>query len=157
MDQQRLGRILEMLTSSHEGEVVNAARMATKMLTDAGMTWTDLAKGSGGASSSDARPQGAKPKSYSEAPQAKREPSARRDYARQQKPKSDRKQKKNGIDAGDLATYLRAAKMHRLTAWEQAFTAGILARGRHPALSEAEWRCLWMTGLREGVIQEDAA
>jgi hypothetical protein len=38
---QRLARLLSMLGSEHDGEVLNAARLATRTLRDLGCTWSD--------------------------------------------------------------------------------------------------------------------
>jgi hypothetical protein len=37
----RVAKLLGMLGSSHDGEVLNAARMADRAVRDAGLTWTD--------------------------------------------------------------------------------------------------------------------
>jgi hypothetical protein len=41
-EQQRLARLLGMLGSAHDGEVLNAARLAQRLLATANMTWTEL-------------------------------------------------------------------------------------------------------------------
>jgi hypothetical protein len=42
LDRQKLGRVIAMAGSSHEGEALTALRMADRMLRDAGMRWGDL-------------------------------------------------------------------------------------------------------------------
>jgi hypothetical protein len=42
MDRQRLARLLGMCGSSHDGEVVNAARLAIQMLKKASMSWEEV-------------------------------------------------------------------------------------------------------------------
>ena len=42
MDRGRLAQLLGMLGSSHDGEVVNAGRLAVRMLKQAGVTWQQL-------------------------------------------------------------------------------------------------------------------
>src|SRR6516165_6110804 len=42
MDRGRLARLLGMLGSLHDGEVVNAGRLAVRMLKQAGITWQQL-------------------------------------------------------------------------------------------------------------------
>jgi hypothetical protein len=42
LDLKKLGRIIAMASSSHEGEALNAIRLADRMLRDAGMRWEDL-------------------------------------------------------------------------------------------------------------------
>src|SRR6516164_256598 len=39
MDRERLARLLGMLGSAHDGEVVNAGRLAVRLLKSAGLTW----------------------------------------------------------------------------------------------------------------------
>jgi hypothetical protein len=42
LDRERLARLLGMLGSAHDGEVVNAGRLAIRMLKEAGMTWEQV-------------------------------------------------------------------------------------------------------------------
>lgn len=42
LDLDRLCKLLGMLGSRHEGEVVNAARLSSRMLQEAGLTWLGL-------------------------------------------------------------------------------------------------------------------
>ncbi len=42
LDRKRLKKLLAMLASSHDGEVLNAARLASAMLRDAGLGWSDI-------------------------------------------------------------------------------------------------------------------
>jgi hypothetical protein len=42
LDLNKLGRIVAMVGSSHEGEVLTALRLADRMVRDAGMQWQDL-------------------------------------------------------------------------------------------------------------------
>jgi hypothetical protein len=42
MDRERLARLLGMLGSTHEGEVVNAARLAVRLIREAGLTWPEI-------------------------------------------------------------------------------------------------------------------
>lgn len=46
-DAARLPKILGMLGSAHDGEILNAAKQARTLLTRSGMTWEDLFKGTG--------------------------------------------------------------------------------------------------------------
>lgn len=47
VDQKRLAQFLGMLGSDHDGEVVNAAKMAHRMVTQAGLTWEQVLHGGG--------------------------------------------------------------------------------------------------------------
>ena len=42
LDRDRLARVLGMLGSAHDGEVVAAARQAERLRADAGLTWNDI-------------------------------------------------------------------------------------------------------------------
>jgi hypothetical protein len=42
LDLKKLGRVIAMVSSSHEGEALTALRSAGRMLRDAGMRWEDL-------------------------------------------------------------------------------------------------------------------
>jgi hypothetical protein len=42
LDLKKLGRVIAMVGSSHEGEALNALRRADRMLRDAGMRWEDI-------------------------------------------------------------------------------------------------------------------
>jgi hypothetical protein len=42
LDRDRLGKLLGMLGSDHDGEVTAAARKANEMVRNAGMTWTEI-------------------------------------------------------------------------------------------------------------------
>jgi hypothetical protein len=42
LDLKKLGRVIAMVSSSHEGEALTALRLANRMLRDAGMRWEDL-------------------------------------------------------------------------------------------------------------------
>jgi hypothetical protein len=42
VDRNRLAQVLGMLGSAHDGEALNAARLASKMIRDAGLTWFDV-------------------------------------------------------------------------------------------------------------------
>jgi hypothetical protein len=42
LDRDRLSKLLGMLGSAHEGEVVAAARQAERLRAEAGLTWTEI-------------------------------------------------------------------------------------------------------------------
>jgi hypothetical protein len=42
VDKTKLAKLLAMTTSTHDGEALNAIRMANSMLVVAGLTWTDV-------------------------------------------------------------------------------------------------------------------
>jgi hypothetical protein len=42
LDLEKVGRVIAMVGSSHEGEALTALRLADRMLRDAGMRWEDL-------------------------------------------------------------------------------------------------------------------
>lgn len=42
IDTDRLAKILAMLSSEHDGQVISAARQATRIIREAGKTWADL-------------------------------------------------------------------------------------------------------------------
>jgi hypothetical protein len=42
LDLKKLGRVIAMVGSNHEGEALTALRLADRMLRDAGMRWEDL-------------------------------------------------------------------------------------------------------------------
>ena len=42
IDTDKLAKILAMLSSEHDGQVLNAARQATRIIREAGKTWADL-------------------------------------------------------------------------------------------------------------------
>ena len=42
LDRDRLARVLGMLGSAHDGEIIAAARQAERLRADAGLTWTDI-------------------------------------------------------------------------------------------------------------------
>lgn len=42
LDRKRLKKLLAMLDSSHDGEVLNAARLATGLLREAGLSWDEV-------------------------------------------------------------------------------------------------------------------
>ena len=42
LDRQRLAKLLGMMGSAHDGEVVAAARQAERLRADAGLTWHDI-------------------------------------------------------------------------------------------------------------------
>lgn len=42
IDSKRLAKLLAMMASPHDGEALNAARMATEMVKESGLTWPDL-------------------------------------------------------------------------------------------------------------------
>jgi hypothetical protein len=42
LDRKRLIKLLAMLDSKHDGEVLNAARLASGLLRDAGLSWGDI-------------------------------------------------------------------------------------------------------------------
>jgi hypothetical protein len=49
IDRQKLAKLLGMFSSSHDGEVVNAARLVEKMRRDTGLSWPQiLAEGDDG-------------------------------------------------------------------------------------------------------------
>ena len=45
MDRSRLAQVLSMMGSAHDGEALNAARLAVRMIKEAGATWPDLLDG----------------------------------------------------------------------------------------------------------------
>jgi len=42
IDTDKLAKILAMLASEHDGQVISAARQATRIIAEAGKTWADL-------------------------------------------------------------------------------------------------------------------
>ena len=46
-DQKRLAKLLWMMTSNHDGEVLNAARMASRFVAGLGYTWDEVLGGNG--------------------------------------------------------------------------------------------------------------
>jgi len=42
MDRERLARVLGMLGSSHDGEVLNAARLAVRIVKESGSIWEQV-------------------------------------------------------------------------------------------------------------------
>jgi hypothetical protein len=42
MDRNRLAQLLGMMGSTHDGEVVNAARLAVRLVKEAGLTWPQV-------------------------------------------------------------------------------------------------------------------
>lgn len=42
IDTDRLAKILAMLASEHDGQVISAARQATRIIREAGKTWADI-------------------------------------------------------------------------------------------------------------------
>jgi len=42
LDRQRLAKLLGMMGSAHDGEVIAAARHAERLLADAGLTWAEI-------------------------------------------------------------------------------------------------------------------
>ena len=47
IDQKKLAKFLGMMGSAHDGEALNAARMANKMVAAAGLTWEQVLSGGG--------------------------------------------------------------------------------------------------------------
>jgi hypothetical protein len=47
VDKKRLAQILGMLGSAHDGEIINAARVATRLIREADVTWEQLLSGVG--------------------------------------------------------------------------------------------------------------
>ena len=45
MDRSRLAQVLGMMGSAHDGEALNAARVAVRMLKEAGLTWPQMLDG----------------------------------------------------------------------------------------------------------------
>ena len=43
IDRDRLAKLLGMMGSAHDGEVVNAARAADRLVRDSGLRWPDIA------------------------------------------------------------------------------------------------------------------
>jgi len=43
IDRDRLAKLLGMLGSDHDGEVINAARAADRLVRDSGLRWPDIA------------------------------------------------------------------------------------------------------------------
>lgn len=146
IDEHKLARILGMLGSDHEGEVFNAARLAQKMLNDAGMTWADAAKriASGGVYYR-APPE-------PEVPKAKRE--SKRHYDRGAEKPNPRHKVWRGVRAGELARYMREhPRWNTFGDFERGFVISILGQpiDTH-GLTMKQWDVLWRMGVKYGAV-----
>lgn len=150
LDAQRLGRILEMLGSSHDGEVVAAARAAERLIKAAGITWTDLAQ----RLAEERRASEPRP-----APEAR--PHTARTY--QRKPTTPPKKKATahrGVKGVELVAYLmHPSSQARITHWEKNFILSLKSQGERNggSYSEDQWRVLWEIGVKVGAIIEPFA
>lgn len=155
MDRGKLARILGMLGSQHDGEVVAAARAASRLLTDAGISWADLATGV----TVVVKAAPPSPEATQAAQEARREPQPRgRQYQRREaNPPGKRTRTHRGINAGALTRWLRDNAMGCMTMWERDFTASLLLFSADPALSEKQWARLWEIGVKAGAFQSESA
>jgi hypothetical protein len=123
-DLDKFGKVAAMMGSAHDGEVLAAARLATKILRDNNMTWHDLAVRA-------LVPQAAPRRDPFEAhihPQAQRNA---------QRPTRHRIW--NGIDA---SRFLSAIDRHkaRLNAWECAALASLISQAKTSGgMTERQW------------------
>ncbi len=113
----RLARLLGMLGSDHDGEVANAGRLAHRLVTGCGLTWTDIVVGS-------AAPAKRKPRK----PRAKRPPP---------KPPATRPPEHWHQDAEQVMQSGQASP------WEQSFCASLLTQWRGRCLSDKQTEVLF--------------
>lgn len=145
-----------MLGSQHDGEVVAAARAASRMLADANVTWSDLATGVTVIVKADPKPEATQA-----AQQARRDPQktrGRQYQRREANPPGERSRTHRGINAGELARWV-AANNGCLTTWEKDFIAGLLLYSDNPMLTTAQWQKLWEIAKKAGAFpaEESAA
>ena len=145
-----------MLGSQHDGEVVAAARAASRMLADANVSWSDLATGV----TVIVKAAEPKPEAHQAAQEARREPEkarGRQYQRREANPAGPRTRTHRGINAGELVRWLRNNRMSDMTLWEQDFTASLLLFSQDPALSPKQWERLWETAKKAGAFPAETA
>jgi hypothetical protein len=152
LDAQRLGRVLGLLSSSHDGEVLNAARAADRIVKEAGLTWLDVAQRIGVST----RPTGYQAASPEPAPRTQRT------YKRAARPAAAPKKTSTshkGIQASELIAYLLNPVIHaKLNGFERSFVMSVDGQSRAGrGLSENQWRVLWECGQKVRAIIEPFA
>jgi hypothetical protein len=134
LDPDKLAKVCEYLTSSHDGERAAAAFKASTMLRDAGVTWTELVDWAVAYHSIKAQPQ--------EAPKAQQD----------ERP-ATRSAEWKGYRASALVAKLRAAHEEELSKWERKFVKSLSDWGDALRCSPAQWDVLLMMSRRFGLVE----
>lgn len=113
IDRARLARVLEMMSSTHDGEALNAARAATKMVRDAGVTWEQVLSGRTGAPGMPSAPD------Y-------RTPPSKRGTTRYGRPAPKQSKDERRVTGDDIDTMLSEVGARRLEVSTMMFVAGLL-------------------------------
>jgi len=151
---EKLAKFAGMLTSDHEGEIAVAARMATRILREAGITWSDLVYRAFTTRSqpvATATTNGFGPgRSYEQTQQQQRP--AGRQYERS----NEFTASCQGFKAWDL---IRWADKHRfmMDAWENEFINSLMKRGPSVKLSTKQWQILLRIAETTGAKRHSAA
>jgi len=109
-----------MMRSDNDQERATAARLATSLIAEAGMTWTDVVTRVG-LTSNASTPAPPSSRSRSRA--------------------TSRTQVRNGVKAARAVKVLARAR-NRLTAWEGYYVDSLLCIGPELSLTEAQWRMI---------------
>lgn len=151
----KLAKFAGMLTSDHDGEIAVAARMATRILREMGLTWAELVRNA----FSPVKPQA----KQGPRPDEGFGPARDRDWAndRQAGRQYERTQQapqwsstRDGFKAWDL---IRWADAHRdkLDRWENDFITSLLPRGPNTKLSDKQWQILLRIAGTTGAKRTD--
>jgi hypothetical protein len=138
---EKLARVCEMLSSSHEGERAAAAKIATAMLKQLDMTWTQLIVRALGAGTSVQREhQPERNRQAKESSRATRYTQRTRTGAR------------NGVRADQ---WVKELEKHRdqLSEWDRQFIKTLAGFGRNITLTEAQWRLLESLAEKVGIME----
>jgi hypothetical protein len=138
----RLKKLARMLEGEHEGEVVNAARLITRILREDKLDFSDLVERAFAA-----------PNSTSGRPSAPEPSTTYTDYGRPASAKRYATWK--GVKAWDLIKFAQA-QGGRANNFEQNYLASLSAFGPRVALTEKQWIVLWRIGINVGAISDAA-
>ena len=121
MDRERLATVLGMMGSAHDGEALNAARLAVRMLKEAKATWPEVLRRAG------RRRSGPRPPRRERTATASKPRTARRAGAIAPSAAAD----ELGIPGEQIAQTVEWTAI--LTDWERAFVTDMSERWRAPS------------------------
>ena len=143
----KLARVCEMMTSNHESERAVAARMATGILRDLDLTWTQLIHRALGPAHTFSSQQ------YDQEQSDRSQPTYPRPDFGKNRTDAARTTTRNGVSVDQWLREL-IKREEQLNSWERKFIRALMSFSPNITLTQSQWRQLENAAERIGLRME---